>query len=484
MLVGGLDIGTSGCKVVLFDENDSAVRSAYREYDVKRKGGLHEIDAEAVWSAVKLVLKETAGDEIGAIAVTSFGETFVMLDENDSPCAPSMLYTDPRGAEECAELVNKMGAENMAFKTGTNPHQMYSLPKIMWIKRHLSENFNRAKRILLMQDFVVYKLCGIAQIDYSLASRTLCFDIEKKCWDKEILANADIGEHLLSAPVPSGTPAGTIKEELAQELGLSNNLLVVSGCHDQIAAMTGAAVFEQEAAMDGTGTVECVPVVMDSVPMDYKLYQLGYAVAPHINGKFACYALSYAGGATLKWFRDNFSQMPYNEMDKQVSGGPSGLLILPHFAGAATPYMDINAKAAVIGLTFEHTKFDFYKALMEGTAFEILLNLETLKTFSLAPKKLIATGGGARSDVWLQIKADILGLPVTALEGEEIGAVGTAYLAGKALGLYKNGMNPETRKTFYPDAKMHACYSEQFDIYRKIYNSVKDLKKREDEKTC
>lgn len=475
MLIGGLDIGTSGCKVVLFDETGREVRSAYREYDVKRCEGLHEIDAEAVWEAVKYVLKETACDDLAAIAVTSFGETFVMLDENDRQCAPSMLYTDPRGAEECAFLAGRLGAENLAFKTGTSPHQMYSLPKIMWIKRNMPDSFGRAKRILLMQDFVVYSLCGTAQIDYSLASRTLCFDIEKKCWSDEILSCAGIDEKLMSRPVPSGTPAGTVKKTLAQELGMSENTLIVTGCHDQIAAMTGAGVFEEKAAMDGTGTVECVPVVMKSVPKDYSLFKPGYAIAPHVNGKFACYALSYAGGATLKWFRDNFAQMPYDEMDRQVKDGPSGLLILPHFAGAATPYMNINAKAAVIGLTFEHTKFDFYKALMEGTAFEILLNLETLKSFSVAPQELIATGGGARSDVWLQIKADILGVPVTALEGEEIGAAGTAYFAGLAVGLFNDGMKPVKRKTFYPDAENHEKYRKQFEIYRNIYESVKNL---------
>lgn len=478
MRIGGLDIGTSGCKVVLFDETGTAVQSAYREYDVNRRNGLHEIDAEAVWESVKTVLKETACEEIGAIAVTSFGETFVMLDENDRPVGPSMLYTDPRGEAECAFLTERLGAESMAYRTGTNPHQMYSLPKIMWIKQNLPQEFCRVKRILLMQDFVVYKLCGSAQIDYSLASRTLCFDIEKKCWDKDILNCAGVDGRLLSTPVPSGTAAGTVRAELAEELGLSKKLCIVTGCHDQIAAMTGAAVFEEEAAMDGTGTVECVPVVMDAVPKNYELYQLGYAAAPHINGKFACYALSYAGGATLKWFRDNFSQMPYDEMDKQVPAGPSGLLILPHFAGAATPYMDINAKAAVIGLTFEHTKFDFYKALMEGTAFEILLNLETLKRFAIAPKELVATGGGARSDVWLQIKADILGLPVTALQGEEIGAAGTAYLAGKTLGLFSGGMAPVKRKTFYPNAENHTQYLKQFETYRKLYSSIKNLNER------
>lgn len=480
MYVGGLDIGTSGCKVVLFDESGTAVRSAYREYDVKRQSGLHEMDAQALWEAVKHVLRQVACDELRAIAVTSFGETFVMLDENDAPLAPSMLYTDPRGEAECAALVRALGAEHIALKTGANPHQMYSLPKIMWIKNHLPEVYAKTKHILLMQDYVVYMLTGVAQIDHSLASRTIAFDVAQACWDQEILDCAGIDASLLSVPVPSGTPAGAAKGALARELGLPQDMIVVTGFHDQIAAMTGAGVTEAKAAMDGTGTVECVPVVMDAMPKEYALYRLGYAVAPHMNGKFACYALSYAGGATLKWFRDDFTGESYADMDRKVRPSPTGLLVLPHFVGAATPYMDLDAKAAIIGLTFEHTKYDVYKALMEGCAFEILLNLETLKSFSIAPQELIATGGGARSDVWLQIKADVLGLPVTALEGDEIGAAGTAYLAGLAVGLFSNGLPPVRRKTFYPDETRHAYYFAQFQTYRNLYGALKNVKKGEE----
>ena len=476
MLVGGLDIGTSGCKVVLYDENGRFIRSAYTEYDVKRENGLHEVAPEAIWESVKKVLKEAACSGLKAVAVTSFGETFVMLDHNDMPCAPSMLYTDPRGEKQCGTLIRAFGAEKLAFRTGANPHQMYSLPKILWVKQNLPQAFSKTKRILLMQDYIVYMLSGVAQIDFSLAARTTVFDIVKKEWDTEILSFCGIPEELLSKPVPSGTPAGTVRAKVAEELGLPDDLLVVTGCHDQIAAMTGASVFEESAAMDGTGTVECVPVVMEDVPRNYKLYELGYSIAPHINGKYACYALSYAGGATLKWFRDNFSQTSYAEMDKLVKDRPSGILILPHFAGAATPYMNPYAKAAMIGLTFEHTKINIYRALMEGTAFEILLNLETLKDFGINPAALTATGGGAKSDVWLKIKSDILGLPVTALDGEEIGAAGTAYLAGRALGLFSGGMTAvKKRKTFYPDRSLHERYMEQFYRYQKMYDAVNSI---------
>ncbi len=476
MFVGGLDIGTTGCKIVLFDENGTQIKSAYQEYEVNRANGLHEIDGSAIFQAVKTVFSKVACEALKAVAVTSFGETFVMLDENDVPCAPSMLYTDPRGEVECEELIAKFGAENMAQKTGAKVHSMYSMPKIMWIKKNMPESYAKVKHILLMQDFVVYMLSGVAQIDYSLAARTIAFNIHNKDWDEEILSFTGVDKKLLSKAVPSGTAAGKIKPEVAKELGLSEDLVLVSGCHDQIAAMTGSGVFDNSISMDGTGTVECIPIVLEEPPKDFELYDLGYSFEPHINGKYACIAFSYAGGATLKWFRDNISGESYKELDEKAAVRPSGLLILPHFAGAATPYMNSASKAAMFGLTFEHTKIDIYRGLMEGTAYEIRLNCEILGKFGMKPEKLIATGGGARSDLWLQIKADILGVPITALEGEEIGAAGTAYLAGLAVGLYQDGIKTvKERKTFYPDSEAKAYYDAQFEQYKHVYDASQSV---------
>lgn len=474
--LGGLDIGTSGCKIVLYDADGNFVRDAYAEYNVSRTGGMHEIDAKEIFHAVKRVIKAADCRNTAAIAVTSFGETFTMLDKNDEPCAPSMLYTDPRGKEQCERLISRFGAEDLAFKTGAKTHEMYSLPKMMWIKENMPDNFARAEKILLMQDYIVYMLSGVRQIDHSLAARTICFDIENKCWDKELLSFAGIDEKLLSTPVPTASVAGRIRTELAKELGVLENTVIVSGAHDQIAAMCGANISANEQVMDGTGTVECVPVLFNSIPKDYELYAMGYSLAPHPNGGYACYALSYTGGATLKWFRDNFSDKSYAELDKTVGENPTDLLIMPHFAGAATPYMDTNSKAAILGLTFEHTKSDIYKALMEGTAYEIALNLQILEKRGLCARSVTATGGGARSDVWLQIKADVLGLPVTALDGDEIGGAGTAVMAGCAVGVYgKNTILLKPRKTFYPNAAKCEYYKKQLEKYKKIYYAAREV---------
>ena len=202
MTVGGLDIGTSGCKIALYNENAELLDTYYTEYGVSRKNGRHEIDFCDVRSGVLSLLRQAAEKHrIDALGVTSFGETFALLDENDNILAPSMLYTDPRGAEECRLLCEALGEEHISALTGTRPHPMYSISKIMWLKNNLPDAFKRAKRILLGEDYIVYLLTGRAQIDYSLAARTGAFDIRNKCWCEEIFkaAGVDISQEVMPA---------------------------------------------------------------------------------------------------------------------------------------------------------------------------------------------------------------------------------------------------------------------------------------------
>ena len=361
----------------------------------------------------------------------------------------------------------------------------------MWHKNNNSVAFEKCKRILLGEDFIVYTLTGKAQIDYSLAARTAAFDIEKKCWINEVFATAGIDISLMSKPVPTGTVAGKITESLKNELGIDYDITIVSGCHDQVAGMIGSGVFETYQAMDGTGTVECIPVILKEKPADIKFYDGGYSVVPYLGDLYACYALSFTGGATLKWFRDNFAELEfksaekenknvYAELDKNVSDKPTGILVLPHFAGAATPYMDNDSKAAFVGVTLETTKYDLYKALMEGTSYEMLLNFNTMKSLTGEIKEIRATGGGATSDVWLQIKADILNTEITALSCKEVGAAGTTALAGVAVGSFERIENTvlkmaTVRKVFTPSKENSIIYSELYKKYANLYSAVKGL---------
>lgn len=479
MKIGGIDVGTTGSKLTVYNEKGELLSKEYKTYEVSRSSGEQELDGNAVWEAIKTIIKDTA-EKIGnidAIGVTTFGESFVMLDEEDNILCPSMLYTDSRGEEEA----DTFDCDRVMKIAGVKPHAMYSLPKIMYIKKHKPELYEKAKRILLYEDFIVYMLTGTAQIDRSLAARTMGLDMRKGEWSEELFDFAGIDIKKMSRVVKSGTIAGKVRDGVAKELGLDGTV-IVSACHDQVASATGAGAFESGAAVDGTGTVECVTPVFDKIPESPELYEDRYAVVPYIeDGQYVCYALSFTGGAAVKWFRDNFApDISYKELDSKIDNEPGGVLLLPHFSGAANPYMDSHSKAAFLGVTLETTKFDLYKAVLEGVTYEMRLNLAHLAKAGIKPDKLYATGGGAMSPVWLQMKANILGLPITSLDAPEVGAVGTVMLTGKAMGVFDDLKKAQALmvneiKTYYPDKDKYEEHSKIFERYEKIYDAVRPL---------
>ena len=485
MKIAGLDIGTTGCKLTVFDADGSQLGKAYRDYSVRRAVSGHEIDISTMMESVYAVIDEMAVQypDIAGIGVTSFGETFVMVDEAGEPLHNAMLYTDPRGAEECSELAERLGAAQIAQITGLAPHEMYSIPKMMWIKKHWPEIYAAAKRIHLIEDYVVWHLTGKAQIDYSLATRTMAFDIHTLTWSKEVFEAADIDVSLMSEPVSTGTPAGKITPEAAEKTGLSPECVIVSVAHDQVAAAVGAGAFDGSIAVDGAGTVECLTPIYDGIP-EIPIMAKGYfSVVPHaVPGKYAAYAFSYTGGALIQWAMETFGRGETYDSMEQAYGKdePTGLLVLPHFAGAATPYMDTGSRGAILGLTMATTPGELYRACMEGVAYEMRLNYDALNGSGIHFKKLNATGGGAKSKVWMQMKSDILDLPITALKTADAGTVGSAMLTGIAVGLFADlyeaaaHMVQET-ETYYPRQEMHEKYMKIYERYKAVYQAVRQL---------
>ncbi len=498
MKIAGLDIGTTGCKLTVFDEHGAQLGKAYRDYPVKRAVGGHEMDISTMMGSVYAVIREMAEQypDIAGIGVTSFGETFIMTDAAGNPLHPAMLYTDPRGAEECAELAEKLGADRIAEITGLAPHEMYSISKMMWLKKHEPEVFRKAARVHLIEDYVVWHLTGRAQIDYSLATRTMAFDIHTLTWSAEVFAAAGIDPSLMSEPVPTGTSAGTVTEDAAARTGLQKDCIIVSVSHDQVAAAVGAGAFDGAVAVDGAGTVECLTPVYDSIP-DIPVMSKGYfSVVPYVvPGKYVAYAFSYTGGALIQWCVETLAKkeaelaaaegIPVNTYLENAylsahGEEPSGLLVLPHFAGAATPYMDTGSRGAILGMTTATTVADIYRACMEGVVYEMRLNYEALAGSGIHFQKLHATGGGARSKVWMQMKADVLNLPITALATVDAGTVGSAMLTGIATGLFRDledaasHMVQET-ETYYPRSEMHEKYRKVYARYRGVYEAVRPL---------
>jgi len=322
---------------------------------------------------------------------------------------------------------------------------------------------------MLVEDYVVYLLTGSRVIDYSLAARTAAFDIRRLRWSDEILSAAGLDAAMFSTPVPTGAVAGVD----------ADGMKVVAGGHDQVACAVGAGVFRPGVAAEGAGTVECITPVFAEIPGTTRFQDDNYCAVPYF-GNYVSYAYSYTGGELLRWCKDAICRRDHAEMQSGAYDGPTGLLVLPHFAGAATPYMDSGSRGAIVGLSLATTDRDIYLGCMEAVAYEMRLNMERLAASGVRFDRLVATGGGAKSKLWMQIKADVLGLPFDTLETEDAGTVGCAMMAGVASGVFADlaaAAKALVRKTgtFEPDASRHDKYSAVYGRYKKLYDAVRPL---------
>jgi len=342
-----------------------------------------------------------------------------------------------------------------------------------------------------MAAYIIYCLTGEQVSDPSLASRTLMLDIGKLKWIPELLEEAGLKESTMPRIGEIGAVAGVVKQSIAEELRIPCTTKIIIGAHDQIVAAVGAGVITAGSAVNGSGSVESINPIFDNVGKTSILYNNNFAKVPMLKNRYITYAFIFTGGALLQWFRDNFTGTQKQKADEigidifnylETTGpkGPTGILALPHFAGAATPYMNPDAKGALLGLTIEHGAGDIYKALQEGICFESRLNIELLAKAGISIDNLKLVGGGAKSKRWNQMKADIYGIPCTTLKGEEAGAVGSAVLAGLALHKFDNLEQAVTElikedETFLPRREYAEEYANIFSRYKKLYKTIQKI---------
>ncbi|MCK9251593.1 MAG: FGGY family carbohydrate kinase [Clostridiales bacterium] len=500
MSILGLDIGTSGCKATIVAADGAVLAEASREYAlVSPQPGWEELDPDLVWTQVQAVIGQVTAayrdDKIRAIGVSSFGEAVVAVDRHGRVLCNSMLYIDSRGREEADKLRNDPGDTRVLAIAGTYIQPMFSLCKIMWLKEHRPEIYRQTWKFLLFADFILFRLGARPATDYSLAARTMAFDIWQKDWSDELLDAAGIDREKFAEPVPSGTLLGKIEKALAGELGLPGDVILAAGGHDQACAALGAGVVRPGLAVDGLGSTECITPAFARPLLTPAMASNHFACVPHVlPGLYVTYAFTFTGGSLLKWFRDRLG-LPYRlESEKSginaytlmieralASPGPSPILVLPHFAGAATPYMDAGAQGLMAGLTIDTGPEAMIRGILEGITFEIMVNVEKLAGAGVIIESLAAVGGLARSEPFLQLKADMMGIPVTRLFVSEAGTLGVAILAGTACGVFRSHHEAaaglvRTDRVFAPDACRHAQYQERFATYKKLYPLMQELR--------
>ncbi|MFO7611567.1 MAG: FGGY-family carbohydrate kinase [Clostridia bacterium] len=500
MAVAGLDIGTGGCKCTMFADSGKVSTYSYMEYSPeKTPSGYIELNPDLVWKSVLHVLKQAveghSGENIKAMCITSFGEAGVFLDKDGNVLRNSLLYTDFRGKEQSQKFLNKLGLEKIVSRSGHIPHPMYSFSKIMWVMDNEPEIYKATDSFLQYSDFILFKLSGSKFVDWSLASRTCLFNIKEKIFDELLLDAADIDAGIFPAPVQPGTAVAKIKPGLALELGLDKNVKLILGGHDQICAALGAGVIKAGSAVNGIGSVDCITPLFDNPVMNSKMTDSGFSCVPYmIPDHYVTYAFNYSGGALLRWYVKKFGNGAlngwdaadsniYQALESRAPKSPTNLLVLPHFQGAATPYMDTDATGAIIGLTSDTDAFSLYRGIMEGVAYEAKVNIDALLESGIAIDRISTCGGGSRSPMWMQLRADIFNIPVDALEVEEAGTLGAAIMAGTACGIYKSledGVKRLVRikDTYYPDEENALFYKKQYSKYKKIYGGIKEIEGR------
>lgn len=498
MALIGLDIGTTGCKAHVFSDELKLTASASCEYAVDiPHPQWAEQDAEKVWALAKECLREGVGkagvaDSVRAIGVSVQGEAVAPVDKQGNALRPMILGMDTRTDEQNEWLRENFGAEELFSLTGMPVHSINTLPKLLWLKENEPEIWKVADKFLLYEDFIINKFTGKPIISKCLASRTQLYDLKKEEWSGKILDILEIDVTKLADVKSSGFNSGKMRKELAAELGIKNLPIVATGGHDQACGALGSGITRAGLAMVSTGTAEVVEVALNKPNLNQTLYKGNMSVYQHTSpGLYIIMTLNQSGGFILRWFRDTFCQLEkersalqggdvYDLVLKDARPEPSPVMVLPHFSGSGTPTFDTRSKGAIMGLTFATTKTNIAKGILDGLTLELRLNLEILKDGGVEITELRAIGGGAKSALWMQLKADVTGIPVAAPEVTEAAGMGAAILAGTAAGIFDNPASAidshlKIKKVYLPNPGIKALYDERYELYQKLYPAVKEI---------
>jgi xylulokinase len=502
----GIDVGTTGCKAVAFSETGDVLGSAYREYDAAaRSPGWAELVSAEVWGHVKACVAEvaatTSGDPIAALCVSSLGEAVVPVTKDRAILGPSILNFDSRGAEELAWLAGRIGSEELYATNGNTLGNHYSLTKIMWLRAHEPGVWDRTDHLLHWSGFVSFMMGADPHVDFSLANRTLLFDIHAQSWSERLLRTAGLDAAKLPRPVASCTEVGKVADSVAKELGLPRGVRIVAGAHDQCCNAVGCGVTEPGSAMYGMGTYLCIVPVYEAAALRAApaarraaMMRQGLNTEHHAApGRFVSFVYNQ-GGALVKWYRDTFAVAErrqavaegrdvYPELFAELPEGPSSVLVLPHFTVTGPPRFVSDSAGLVAGLTLATSRGDILKGVLEGSTYYLKECVDGLPEVGIDIRSYRAVGGGSRSDAWVGLSADIMNRPFHRPRVTEAGALGAAIMAATGTGGFgriEEGALAMVHldREFLPDPGRNAAYTERFERYREMEPLFHDFLRR------
>jgi len=493
----GLDIGTTNCKGAVFSADGRCLARASRELVLLQPHpGRVELDSKVIVEAVFEIIRElalsarTAGDPVRAISTSALGESMTPVSCDRQICGNAIHHSDTRGRAEIDAFMERISPEALYEINPNVVSTAYSLVKLLWLKVHEPELYRRADKFLLFGELIFFLLGCEAVTSFSHANRTLVFDLRKECWSEQLLGIAGIEACRLPRPVSSGHIAGTIPAAKAEALGLGRDVVCVVGAHDQCCNALGVGICSAGKAVDGIGTVECITPVYDGIPDSNRMLRAKLNIEHHVvPGLYVSFIYNQAG-SLVKWFRNTFARNErvaagrdvYDLLTAEMPATPSRLLVLPHFEPTGAPGFIEDSSGVILGLRTSTERGEILKAIMECETFYFLESFKDLASLGVDTSRFVASGGGAKSSAWLQIKADIMGVPFERVADSEAGVLGAAMIAGKAVGEFSTYEEARARfvrtgQIFEPDMGRHSIYREQFERYRKLYPTLAGLLK-------
>ena len=482
----GVDVGTGGARAVAVSDDGELIADASAGYDLLTpRPGWTEQRPEDWWEGTRRVLAEvaraTAGQEIAGLGLTGQMHGSVFLDASDAVVRPALLWNDQRTERQCEAITERVGAERLVQAAGNPALTGFQAPKILWLAEEEPEHYRQVAAVLLPKDYVRLLLTGERATDASDASGTLLLDVRARDWSAEILDALEIPREWLPR-VHEGTEAtGALRDAVADDLGLPRGLPVAAGGGDNAAAAVGVGVVREGRLSSSVGTSGVVFAHRDAFTPDPS--GRVHAFCHALPGAFHLMAVALSSGGSLSWWRERFGAgEDFDALVAEaaaVEPGAEGLLFMPYLTGERTPHLDPAARGGFLGLTVRHGRGHLTRAVMEGVAFSMRDGLEIMRALGTPDDDVRAVGGGARSELWLRLQADVYGRPIRRTAIDEGPAYGAALLGGVAAGVFASAEEAGTRvrlreEVVEPDPERVRLYDELYGIYAGLYPATRD----------
>ena len=490
----GIDVGTGGSRAVVIDTAGRIVASATVEHEqfVSLQPGWAEQEPCDWWRASAAAIRAAitnAGiraEDVKAAGLSGQMHGAVLLDASEEVLRPALIWCDQRSADQCRYLTENIGGSRLIELTCNPALTGFTLPKLLWVRDHEPETWRQVRSVLLPKDYVRLKLTGEKATDVADASGTLLLNVATRKWSGEMLAAAEIDLKLLPRVYESHEITGSVTPDAAAETGLRAGTPVVGGAGDQAAGAVGLGIVRpgMVSATIGTSGVVFAATNMPALDPKGRVHTFCHA----IPGRWHVMGVTQGAGLSLRWFRDQFGAVSltgdqYASLTAEaalVPPGAEGLLWLPYLMGERTPHLDPDARAALVGLTASHTRAHVVRAILEGVAFSLRDSFEILRELKVPCETIRLGGGGARSELWRQIQADIYGHEVELMEAEEGAAYGVAILAGVAAGAWASVDAAcdeviRTRSRVAPEPEVVRLLNRQYQKYVALYPALRSL---------